>query len=309
MRVFLFSADVDLKASVYVHLEGGLGNQLFQYAAARAFADRSGADLFIDSHTGFIFDRRYRRKFALGSFKLSAKEAPPGPVLVFFLLRLFRVRQFGFVTRVMDAIFSKLIVEDNYSPAPTRLDSRPSRRAWVIGYWQSADYFIDCESIVRQELAPPAPQRRDIRVLGDKMSRENSVAIGIRLYEETECPTVHCRDGRLKSPGEVSSALRRLRSLRGDVCVYVFCSHESSFIREVALPSDAMILTPERGFSSPLETLWLLSKCKHHIFTNSSFYWWGAWLSSSSHSEGCQTIIAADNFSNTRSVCAGWLTF
>jgi hypothetical protein len=54
-----------VKKKIYLHLCGGLGNQLFQYAAARNLAIKNNAKLIIDISTGFILDTRDRRKFSL----------------------------------------------------------------------------------------------------------------------------------------------------------------------------------------------------------------------------------------------------
>jgi hypothetical protein len=53
-----------------VKLRGGLGNQLFQYAAGRSLAARSGARLMIDTKSGFRGDP-WGRSYALGAFALS----------------------------------------------------------------------------------------------------------------------------------------------------------------------------------------------------------------------------------------------
>ena len=55
----------NVKKKIYLYLCGGLGNQLFQYAAARNLAIKNNAKLIIDISTGFILDIRDRRKFSL----------------------------------------------------------------------------------------------------------------------------------------------------------------------------------------------------------------------------------------------------
>src|SRR5215831_16235441 len=50
---------------VTVQLMGGLGNQMFQYAAARALASRNGAKLLLDNRSAFITDRVYGRQYEL----------------------------------------------------------------------------------------------------------------------------------------------------------------------------------------------------------------------------------------------------
>ena len=50
---------------IYVRLMGGLGNQMFQYAAARSLADKLGLDLVLDGryverksqHTGLAINK------------------------------------------------------------------------------------------------------------------------------------------------------------------------------------------------------------------------------------------------------------
>ena len=56
-----------------IRLKGGLGNQLFQYATARAISIDKNVDLFIDSWSGFIRDYKYQRKYSLKNFPIKAK--------------------------------------------------------------------------------------------------------------------------------------------------------------------------------------------------------------------------------------------
>jgi hypothetical protein len=68
-------------------------------------------------------------------------------------------------------------------------------------------------------------------------------------------------------------------------------------------------MTPEQGFCDPVDTLWLLSRFKHHVFNNSSFYWWGAWLSRANHLTYTQMIRCSDNFINPDSFPPSWKKF
>ena len=62
---------------VVVRLKGGLGNQLFCYAAARRLAWKNEAELVLDAVTGFKYDYLYRRTYALGCFSIPARLATP----------------------------------------------------------------------------------------------------------------------------------------------------------------------------------------------------------------------------------------
>src|SRR5712691_2524903 len=58
-------------------MKGGLGNQLFCYAAARRLALANNAELVIDDVTGFARDRQYRRQYALDSCHIPVRKATP----------------------------------------------------------------------------------------------------------------------------------------------------------------------------------------------------------------------------------------
>lgn len=66
---------------VITRIKGGLGNQLFCYAAARRLALANDAELVIDDVTGFLRDFQYRRRYTLDRiFEVSYS---PKTVLVF----------------------------------------------------------------------------------------------------------------------------------------------------------------------------------------------------------------------------------
>ena len=56
-------------------IKGGIGNQLFCYAAARRLALVNNAELVIDDVTSFIREYKYRRKYMLNKFHISARKA------------------------------------------------------------------------------------------------------------------------------------------------------------------------------------------------------------------------------------------
>jgi hypothetical protein len=60
-----------------VRIKGGLGNQLFCYAAARRLALVNDAELVIDDVTGFARDQQYRRRYMLDRFNILARKATP----------------------------------------------------------------------------------------------------------------------------------------------------------------------------------------------------------------------------------------
>ncbi|EKD98147.1 MAG: hypothetical protein ACD_23C00563G0001, partial [uncultured bacterium] len=69
---------IDMKPTLVIpRIYGGLGNQLFCYAAARRLALVNNADLAIDDVSGFVHDHAYRRQYQLDHFAIPCRKATP----------------------------------------------------------------------------------------------------------------------------------------------------------------------------------------------------------------------------------------
>ena len=65
------------KAKIISLVVGGLGNQLFCYAAARRLALVNDAELVINDVTGFARDHVYKRRYQLDHFNIPCRKATP----------------------------------------------------------------------------------------------------------------------------------------------------------------------------------------------------------------------------------------
>ena len=80
--------------------------------------------------------------------------------------------------------------------------------------------------------------------------------------------------------------------------IYIFSTKNHDCLNQLNLPKNTKFLTEDNGFSGDLNNLWLMANCKHHIITNSSFYWWGAWLSQYHPENENQFVYISDEFLN-----------
>ena len=78
-----------MRKKIYLHLSGGLGNQLFQYAAAKNLSIINDADLIIDSYCGFVTDFKDFRKFSLENIKLNNVTFKRN-ILIFWLYKIYK---------------------------------------------------------------------------------------------------------------------------------------------------------------------------------------------------------------------------
>ena len=297
---------------IVVQLSGGLGNQMFQYAAGRGVAARRDAELVLDTWSGFVRDRQYRRRYELDALPIRGRPASAlekAPIWTNRLsARFSATKATSELIQLHRTILGDVIVERAHRFLPDLVARGQDRSCWLTGYWQSPKYFEHCADEVRAELTPPAPSDQRFLDLGETMRNSQSVALGIRLYEESKTPEAHARDGRVKTPAEINAAIAELHELLPDAHFYVFCTQRSPILESLDLPAAHTWLTHDDGYQGTLERLWLMTRCRHHIFTNSSYYWWGAWLGDFHLREGGY-VFAADNFVNLDGLPVHWRTF
>ena len=267
---------------VIVRLTGGLGNQMFQYAAARAVADRLGVELLLDTrafaHTLAL--RRYtRRAFALAPFKLRARLANAQE------LRAWPVWMAEIGLRL--PLARPLLPRWHFESAITYDAAVRTLRAPVslVGYWQSERYFIEVADRIRADFTLEQPLAGANAELLELARSGRSVGVHVRRGDFASLDNAARTHG-LCSLDYYRRAVEAVGK-RCPHCRFLVFSDDPAWAR-AELPLDATAVFVTGNLESPECDLALMSACTHHIIANSSFSWWAAWLGHSAD----QVVIA-----------------
>jgi hypothetical protein len=279
---------------VVVQLDGGLGNQLFQYAHALSVARQKGASIFLDIQT---LQRRNRdvtpRDFSLGAFQIEINQPPKHWAWLLQILWIFSRRRKR--RDVFNQIFSKSLVElrteSNFS-----YRNYPQLGAYTTclkGYWQSPKYFESVKGELQKMLQLKNVMSAESETLLAEIRAQQSLCVNVRRGDYTSdvgkavhglMGTDYYRNG---------TELIKLRS-RIDR-IYIFSDEPEWCRKNLALDPLQVIVGHEHAglhFSSYLH---LMASCKFFVIPNSTFGWWAAWLADA-HS--LQVVAPSNWFAN-----------
>lgn len=258
---------------IIVRLKGGLGNQMFQYAAARRLSHVSRVPLKLD--LGW-FDApeagTTSRQYALHPLNIRedilASEESDGFLSCFGRLASLagRFTPFGPV----------YLREKHYHFDPALL--APRKKAYLDGYWQSEKYFSDIREIICSEFAVRQEPEGLNRTLADRLGDPGfcSVALHVRRGDYIDSPSAAKVHGSC-SPRYYSDAVKLVseRCLRPHFFIF---SDDPDWVRGNFSLEHPCTVVGHNGPDQAHEDLRLMTLCRHHVIANSSFSWWGAWL-------------------------------
>jgi hypothetical protein len=254
---------------VVTRLTGGLGNQLFQYAAALGVAHASGAKVALDV-SAFLTcgpDRKYSlAPYRLGLPLLTQSSFDPLHRIATIPLQE-KLVGYGAQSSLQIPVFR----EDNYEFDPSIKSLRGS--CYLHGFWQSWKYFSEVSQILRQQLRiAPTNNPHNDRIAG-QISDSESVALHVRRSDYLQ---PHNRNAfGICDPSYYAFAASRMRERVSNPKFFVF-SDAPEWCSERFTDKDFTVASTVGG--DAVDDLALMARCRHHIAANSSFSWWGAWL-------------------------------
>jgi hypothetical protein len=250
---------------IIVKILGGLGNQLFQYAASKALAIRNNSELAVDASWYDTVDPNYR-DVKLFNFNVTSKLAEKK--------ELSRYRIGKIIAKILPQVQGNIFTEKNPGFQPELLELKGD---WYLdGYFQSEKYFKAIEETIRREITLKYSLEDKYPEISTKIKNTNSVSVHIRRgdYLMAKHQTMHP----ICTPEYYADAVGRIKNSIADPVLFFF-SDDIEWVKE-----NLKFDLPAEYVSSPdmkdYEEMLLMSRCKHQITANSSFSWWGAWLNS-----------------------------
>ena len=270
---------------IFFELIGGLGNQLFEYAFARSLAHDFDEKLYLD-----ISRYNFRMNIVHNIYGLHA----------------YNIRAIVGNYSLADYEDSCSLYQDdlNYYPIGTpitkygcyydgmneKLKNDLELPAVFTGYFSAGidengkktvteKFFIHNEKIIRNDLTYMPPIKEKYQEIVEDIKNTNSVALHIRRGDYVSlfhrfgmCSLEYYR----KAIDEIVSKVENPK-------FFIF-SDDPEWVKEnleIDYPHSYVIYEENTDSSnSSAELLTILSKCKHFIIANSTFSWWGSWLSS-----------------------------
>lgn len=265
---------------VVIRLMGGLGNQMFQYAFAKKMY-MQGKNVKLDvSYFDNIPINDTKRFYELAIFEEGIPLAEKKEVRKYYnTFELIKMK----LKQRMPFINSAISYEDDLK---AKIDMSNIENKYLIGYWQSEDYFYD----IRQE------------ILEDFTFDENLITVGTReILEKIKsvklAVSIHIRGGDYLSTankdtyGNICTEEYYKRACSyfidkySDVSFFVF-SNDMKLAKNLLKPiSNNIIFIDVNSERNGWEDMFLMSKCAHNIIANSTFSWWGAWLNQNNKKE------------------------
>ncbi len=279
---------------VIAFARGGIGNQMFIYAAARRVALRNGARLTLV--TDSFENEVHGRHFLLDKFRISADSTTQEQAGVPYSSSIHKIA--GKLNRYLhpfSAHFSHYLPErtKNLMGRRTPVDRRVLKVCvrdylFLDGFFQNEGYFFDIRDTIRSDFMLKNEPGKTTTKLADEMRATESVCIHFRRteLEQQQMLEKHGHTKWVRGYPEglgadfYAKALTLIEKNVRNPRYFCFSDHPEWVRDNMQLPVKVTYVSHNSTAETCHEDIYLMNQCRHHIISHSTFGWWGAWLAS-----------------------------
>jgi hypothetical protein len=278
------------KIFLTVTCQGGLGNQLFQFIIAYILAKKNKINLRINITK---YNSNYRQ-FELDRFPEIYKLNIPkikndnffAKIYLYLYHKFYKILKIPVIYKFINYFFflDKQEFEKSSYKFNEDLLKKKFKNISIIGFFQSEKYFIHYKEIVLKLLRFPETKNKLLQNYLNLIKNRNSVAIHIRRGDYLNNPKVRYIHGILGEDyykKSISYVKKRVKN----PLFFIFSD-------DINLVKNTFLIFKDKKYifidtKSAFSDLYLMSNCKNFIIANSTFSWWGAWLSKNKHKIVC----------------------
>jgi hypothetical protein len=256
---------------IIVKLQGGLGNQMFQYATGKALAMHYGVTLRLDHHflehptetPGLVI-----RKYDLDIFRLQVAKASDA-----LLKNIFQPKDFRklFFDRLGFAKKYQIIQEAH--PVFNETLFQKNGFLYLDGYWQSPRYFSTIQTVLRRDFTFLHPLLLVSQNLQTQIIQTNSVCLNVRRTDFVNNP-FHP----LCTLNYYLQGMEAIKQKIANPHFFIFSDDKEWCHTQFGSMPDCTIVGTVHNGEKYANQLRLMASCRHFIIPNSSFGWWAVWL-------------------------------
>jgi hypothetical protein len=257
---------------ITVILQGGLGNQMFQFATAKALALRLDTELILDlSFFNLHKDKAWCRPYGLNVFNHTATIKKNGFNRNKYIIYLFpTLKKYKIGKRILSTL--DVYCDDKFQ---SRKFLSLRNGTTLFGYFPNENFFSQYRNEILSEFSYKETLNNACQQIVDDISLCNAVSIHIRrsdyLNSQFSKIFTHC------SVEWYDHSIQYIRN-RVDSPVFYFFSDDMEWVKENFSSTENAHFVDINKDSDAYTDMRLMSFCKHNIIANSTFSWWGAWL-------------------------------
>lgn len=273
-------------------LSGGLGNQLFQFAAGLSLAMEHDKKLLVDKRwldkIGVTLPGT-RRKFALHRFNLPITIAGTFDLVPHRALSAAKRLRLRSISEKMEREWVAHIRQKSYQFE--NLSGLVRVNSYLNGLWHSPRYFLPIEEALRGMLTPVSEVPRALTEFRQMANDSGAICVNVRRgdYALNQGPA------RPLEVGYYLEGISTLTKKTGSQKVFIF-SDDPAWCSQNFLQRGLNCEIVDHRFAGPdfSHYLYLMSGFRNFVISNSTFAWWAAWLAG----EDALNVVVPQNWFN-----------
>lgn len=290
---------------IYLSIKGRLGNQMFQYAFARALKEKLGQDILIDWHYVNDSDKKdpdsgfcnSLKDFNVSSFN-SINSSEYNKYMSVKQLLAFRSydKHFPYCGSLYERYkFETDFIKKNRNTGLLFFENgyydfainKAPKNIFLNGYFESEKYFSNIENIIKKEFKPIHSRLEHNTELYRQIENSNSVCVTVRRgdFLKSDLHNVCTIEYFLRGMDIIASKIP-------DAKFYIFSNDIEWLRRNVNFKYPVVF---EKGGDPVWEKLRLMYLCKHFVISNSTFSWWAQYLCCNKD----KIVVAPDRWFNS----------